>query len=440
MRVLVCLIFAIFFAFSAEYKIASYNVQNLFDGVENGSEYSDFKGNKWNQKKYDAKLQDISKIIKNIDADVIGVQEIENYGVLKELANQSGYEYFAFATLDKKSPVGLGIMSKFAIKNTDKFTIPGVKTRPILKAQIMLGDEVVSFFVAHFPASKNSLSKRKSAAKTMIRVVNNAKNAVILGDLNSNFGDDFLLNDLQVVGFKNLWSEINKSKRKSHKNGGSLDHIMLSKDFFVDGGLHYKSESFGVFNPFYIKTSSDHYPIFATLTSQKQEFSSNLVQDSDISQVRQRTIDQIYKPSTQKAKISAIVCFDDKNGFAICDEEGRGIYVFSPKNKPKIGDKILILVKETKIYKGNLEIFDFDILKSEKSKENIAKFGLKDLSIARSGDVAFDLNLDIKNGFAQIGDQKYKIFSQTKKITNGKITAKSAMFWSYDDKKEIIIK
>ena len=44
MRVL-ALLFAMFFCGvgAAELKIASFNVQNLFDGVNDGTEYADFK-------------------------------------------------------------------------------------------------------------------------------------------------------------------------------------------------------------------------------------------------------------------------------------------------------------------------------------------------------------------------------------------------------------
>ena len=44
MRVLV-LLFAMFFcgASAAELKIASFNVQNLFDGKDDGTEYADFE-------------------------------------------------------------------------------------------------------------------------------------------------------------------------------------------------------------------------------------------------------------------------------------------------------------------------------------------------------------------------------------------------------------
>lgn len=435
MRVLVCIFLAFVFAFGTEYKIASYNVENLFDCVENGSEYDDFKGKNWSCENYSNKLNNISRVIKSLEADIIAIQEVENYLVLKELAQKSGYEYFAFATLDKKSPVGLGIMSKFEIKKTDKITISGVKTRPILKAQILLNDEIVNFFVAHFPAHKNSLKKRQKVARVMTRAVNGVKNAVILGDINSKFGNDFLLNDLEASGFKNLWSDINSENRKSHKSGGAIDHIILSKDFFDNLGINYKNESFGVNQIGFIDNLSDHYPIFAVLSDKKQK--GFLYQD--ISQIEQKSVNEIYSPSTQKSKISGVVCFEDKNGFSLCDEEGRGIYVFERNNKPKIGEKITLLVNETKFYQNNLEISDFKILKKEKSKENIKKFGLKDLSRARSGDVAFDLNLDIKDGFTIINERRYKVFSKSGKVKDGKIFAKSAMFWTYEEIREIII-
>ncbi|WP_459819778.1 hypothetical protein [Campylobacter concisus] len=44
MRVVFALFFTILVAFASEISIATYNVQNLFDCKDDGSEYLDFKG------------------------------------------------------------------------------------------------------------------------------------------------------------------------------------------------------------------------------------------------------------------------------------------------------------------------------------------------------------------------------------------------------------
>ena len=61
--------------------IASYNVENFFDLKKDNSEYSEFipnTKNQWNQRNFNIKLNNLLKVINDIDADIIALQEIEN--------------------------------------------------------------------------------------------------------------------------------------------------------------------------------------------------------------------------------------------------------------------------------------------------------------------------------------------------------------------------
>lgn len=229
MRVLF-LVFALFALCFGEIKIASFNVANLFDDRQDGSEYSDFKkgGKKnWTKEKYEKKIKAVSADIKSIDADVILLLEIENTRVLKKLADICGYDYIIFSKGDGNAPVGLGYLSKRKIISSKEHLVRGVKTRPILEISIDESGRTLRLFGAHFPAIKNKLEKRKSAANTMIKAVSGAKNAIILGDLNSDYGSNFLLNSLNDE-FISIWEY--KKGRQSYKHGGTLDHIMISND------------------------------------------------------------------------------------------------------------------------------------------------------------------------------------------------------------------
>ena len=90
-------------------KIATYNVENIFDLQKTGHEYPEYIPNtqaNWNQKTYKIKLQNISKVIKDINADIIGLQEIESLQALKDLRftlKQTGvyYQYYKIANQKK---------------------------------------------------------------------------------------------------------------------------------------------------------------------------------------------------------------------------------------------------------------------------------------------------------------------------------------------------
>ena len=88
--VFMILVFAVFAA-GTELKIATFNVQNLFDAKNDGSEYKDFVVGKseWNEKKANAKFKAVSAKIKELNADIIALQEIENEAILKELMRET---------------------------------------------------------------------------------------------------------------------------------------------------------------------------------------------------------------------------------------------------------------------------------------------------------------------------------------------------------------
>ncbi|MBF0985340.1 MAG: endonuclease/exonuclease/phosphatase family protein, partial [Campylobacter sp.] len=141
MRVL-ALLFAMFFcgASAAELKIASFNVQNLFDGVNDGTEYADFEIGRgsWSEQKYERKLQAVVDKISALNADILGLQEIENEAVLKALAQKVGYKFYAFSRA-QTAPAGVAVMSRIPIKFQKTYRLTELKTRDILRADFALG-------------------------------------------------------------------------------------------------------------------------------------------------------------------------------------------------------------------------------------------------------------------------------------------------------------
>lgn len=429
MRVLVALIFLFSLLFSSELKIATYNVENLFDDKISGSEYSDFKSNRWNSAKYQQKLRKISRVLRELNADVVALNEIENENVIKELANLSGYKFYKFATL-KGSPVGLGLLSRYRISDSEIYVVPDVKTRPILMSRVEFEWNNIEFFVAHFPAAKNHLKHRIAAANTMKKAVKNSKNGVILGDLNSNYGYKFLLNGLD--GWTNLWEFLPSYQRSSYKNGKSaIDHIILSKDL-MGKNLRYKDGSFGVFKANFMDDSySDHYPLYATLSLQE-----------DIKDVPSKLISQIKSVNSNRAKITGVVMYKDKNGYILADESRRGIYIFEKNPSLPLGTRVEAVVNRVEDYKGNIEITSLSYIAVDtdfKSDEGKYLLDKNDINSATSGDVIGDIILDIKGGFATISKNKFKIYSPNRHINDGKISVKRAVVWNYKGQKELII-
>lgn len=291
MRAVFALLLLCVFAFSQTLKIATYNVENLFDGENNGNEYPDFRigKGKWSAQNASEKLVRIREVLNAINADIIALQEVENEQILKELAKDSGYKFITF-TASKNAPVGLGVLSKIRPENSEKFAVSGVKTRDILRLGFRLENEQFELFVVHFPAYKrNGLKAQKHAEITLRTALGERKNVIVLGDFNTPFGSgktNLLYNIMTTKNYTNLWSELPYSQRYSFAAYGkkrAIDHILLSSEFLLSSQLAYVCDSFKVFKPDFMMNGdfvkqnngkslySDHLPlVFEISTDIKQ--------------------------------------------------------------------------------------------------------------------------------------------------------------------------
>ena len=98
-------------------KIASYNVENLFDTIDdpNISDENYLPDSKvaWNTKRYFHKLDNMSKVMRNIDTAgfpaLFGLCEVENIDVIRDLIKHSNLTDAGYDILHKDSPDGRGI-------------------------------------------------------------------------------------------------------------------------------------------------------------------------------------------------------------------------------------------------------------------------------------------------------------------------------------------
>ena len=90
------------------FKVATYNVENLFDMHFSGREYVEYiPGSKfgWNYKNYRKKLQNISKVRYDLNASVIALEEVESKKALLDLRDtikKRGLNYRYYAIANKK--------------------------------------------------------------------------------------------------------------------------------------------------------------------------------------------------------------------------------------------------------------------------------------------------------------------------------------------------
>ena len=289
MRFLIALGLLLSLAGGVEVKIASYNVENLFDMEYEGNEYEEYIPNGdwgWTQDIYRAKLRNTAKVIRGINADIIGLQEIESERALKDLKaelNRQGlyYRYYLFAR-NKSSTVSTALLSRYPIQSGWRHPINhNGKMRDILEAKLDINGESLRVFVNHWKSKSGPESRRIESAKRLIyRLGELPENEpfVLLGDFNSDYQENVVFlksrkhNDTDgVTGINhilrtidedgkpityttltspylyNLWYDLPPEKRWSHQYKGKkegLDNMIISPALIDGKGVEYVRGSF----------------------------------------------------------------------------------------------------------------------------------------------------------------------------------------------------
>lgn len=299
MRILLLLAFLISLVGGTEVKIATYNVENLFDMIYEGTEYEEYIPNGdwgWTEEMYRTKLRNTATVIRGIGADIIGLQEIESERTLKDLKaeiNRQGlyYPYYAFAKT-RNSAVNVALLSRYPIQSALKHPVNySGKYRDILEAKIIIDEKPLRVFVNHWKSKSGPESERIECAKRLLlrlKELPDNEPYILIGDFNSHYEEHriFLksrkLNDTDgVTGINhilktvdeneepityaalknngeyryNLWYELGKEERWSHQfkgRGEGLDNIIIPHSLADGKGIEYIEGSFKRFAPDYL--------------------------------------------------------------------------------------------------------------------------------------------------------------------------------------------
>lgn len=282
-----------------EVKIASYNVENLFDMNDDGTEYEQYIPNTswgWNEEIHRIKLRNTAQVIKDIGADVIGLQEIESETALKELKtelNRQGlyYPHYAFARA-KNTTVAVALLSRYPIVSALSRSVGSHRAyRDILEVKLNINGKDLRVFVNHWKSKSGPESMRIQSAKVLkkrLEELNEDEPYVLMGDFNSHHeeyrtflksrkhndtegitGINHILktidddqNPITYTSLKsndnslyNLWYELPEDQRWSHEYRGhheGLDNMIIPPSLVDGKGLEYVRGSFGRFDAPYL--------------------------------------------------------------------------------------------------------------------------------------------------------------------------------------------
>ena len=284
-------------------KIATYNIENLFDLKKNGYEFQEYIPNtksNWNLKNYKIKLNNLSTVIKEIDADILALQEIESLQALKDLRyklKEKGlyYKYFKIAN-KKNTTTKVAILSKIPFTYTKELAVtPTYKYRNILEAKFKIDKQDLYLFVNHWKSKAGPESRRIVSAKKLrkrIKEIGEDKNIILLGDFNSDYeeyikfkrkrkhndtngktGINHVLHTKNQTNrasqvkygknnFYNLWYDLDKKQRYTYIYKGkkeALDNILISQSLLEQKNIYYKYDSVSSYKPAYLFKSKNIY-------------------------------------------------------------------------------------------------------------------------------------------------------------------------------------
>lgn len=306
------------------HTIAFYNLENLFDTIDDPDTLDDdftpegFK--KWTPKRYKKKVYKLAKTISGIGVDtanrppaLVGVAEVENETVVKDLINADplkdiDYSYVHYDSPDERGidtallyhkdnfevlfsePIALMVYSENGNRDT---------TRDILYVHGKLNGEEVHVFVNHWPSRRNgdvkTEYKRVEAAKTIKRTMAKIEeqfenpNYIVMGDFNDDPDSASIQLLLEDTNLYNPMEKLRSPERGSanyRRSWSMFDQIMVSHNFFnYQKGTHSFTQA-NIFDdhlltewkgkfkgtPFrtyvgrkYIGGYSDHFPVYIQL-------------------------------------------------------------------------------------------------------------------------------------------------------------------------------
>ena len=251
------------------YTVAFYNLENLFDTVDDPNTFDDdytAKGQfKWTKKRYFKKIKKLSSVMKQLGTDksffppaLIGVAEIENKKVLTDLIYSKNLRNFHYDFVQYDSPDDRGIdvallynkqLFEFLSSKVHPLYIEDLEgkrdfTRDVLQVTGNLNGERINILVNHWPSRRDGAEeseyKRMKASKlnrniiAQIRKENSDAKIIIMGDFNDNPTNKSIQNLIKDDFY-------NPMQRLLAKGKGTLtyddewylfDQIIFTKNFF----------------------------------------------------------------------------------------------------------------------------------------------------------------------------------------------------------------
>lgn len=472
MKSLVFLFIYVLNIYALDFKVASYNVENFFDLHYDKTEYKEFIPNttSWNKIAFQNKLENISKVIKDLDADILALQEVESQRVLDAIVFRNPQYRFHTFSKNNHAAIGLAIISKFPILNKKNIVVDKYDkySRDILKVTVTIENKPLIVYINHWRSKRAKESQRIKyayALKNEIMTLDNNADYIILGDLNSNYNEfqtfkyDKKLNDTyNITGINqilnttinenfvkkfnilsydtnvhfNTWLELPNEERLSSKfrnQNVTPDNIILSASLFDIKNISYINDSFNVFHfPYLYKNNriyrwnlhkkngySDHLPIYAFFSTNKQK---SIQKKPIIKDTRTVMISKLYNvQQITDYRITNVTVIYKAKHLAILKQSNldRAIMLYKPSSQLKLGFIYDMTVNKIDLYFGLKEITSISNIKLKKENKHFKNLWLDGNKIDLYNthfinNIVYNIKGIYKKRYLYFNDSKIKLY------------------------------
>ena len=232
--------------YAEEISVAFWNVENLFDS------YRDKRTSREDlfvPSELREKLRKDGEIIRDLNADVLGLMEVENHGVLKDLIDEElsgmGYKYHALIDVENDRGIDVALVSRYPFL-CYTYDVPQFY-RGILTARVSVNGKPFYVIVNHWKSRFGGGEKqRMNCSNRVIQIVNelipefeNGRDVPIIigGDFNDkdtdlsvlNLEKHGLVNTLKSLPEADRWTLPYYNREKSEVELDSFDHIFINK-------------------------------------------------------------------------------------------------------------------------------------------------------------------------------------------------------------------
>lgn len=273
--ILICqvVIFAAAASAQDDMTVAFWNVENLFDTVDDpkvdrDEEFTPSQPKKWSKERLRIKLRNLARVVSGMQEgrgpDILGLSEVENRDVVELLVRELQPLGRKYAIVHRDSPSFRGIdcaliydAKTFRLEESRFHRIDGETTRDIVEAKLSHQGHSLTVFVNHWPSRRSPAPARIRVAARLRRRVDEllakspSADFVIVGDLNDTPADESVGSTLRTWGdpdrlrpgvlFNSMWDHHRSGKGTYvyQNNWNTLDHVILAPGMLDTKGFQW---------------------------------------------------------------------------------------------------------------------------------------------------------------------------------------------------------